>query len=176
MINKGKQTGGISPTYQKITLLTQKLCPQWPVTTNIYSSVFLNHPQPFQICRQSFLPNLLACLEVRILIMVALGLVPWQETKSNAWLGRRASILWSRAHWPRQLFLHLSSSLPWPSEEVPTPPPPPVVLTTLWVLANTHQLQFFTKVLFLPFRPPTVPNDQMILAQHPEKGAEFIAA
>lgn len=62
------------------------------------------------------------------------------------------------------------------SPHTATPPAPPVVLTTLWVLANTHQLQFFTKVLFLPFRPPTVPNDQMILAQHPEKGAEFIAA
>lgn len=151
MINKGKQTGGISPTYQKITMLTQKLCPQWLVTTNIYSSVFLNHPQPFQICRQSFLPNLLACLEVRILIMVALGLVPWQETKSNAWLGRRASVLRGRAHWPRTAAL-LAPLLLSPltlrrSPHTATPPPPPVVLTALWVLANAHQLQFFTSPL-----------------------------
>lgn len=150
-----KTAQSINTTYQKFTLLTQKLCLQRLVVTDISSDFTLKHPFcPSKSAKLS--TKLLTCLKARVshgLFLTFLGECPGREprrTIPGSGEGRPTTL-------KKECADHSSSSCtspsPSPDPQKKPPPPPTVVLTVLRIRADTRHPQLFTEVLSLPFPP-----------------------
>lgn len=171
-----KTAQSITPTYRRFTQLTQKLCLQRLVITVISSDILLTtlSAPPSLQTKLADLPESMS--ELWLVSLMLSGWCPGREPRrtipgrgegcptSRGGGGRRQKK--KRACWPQQLFPHLS--FPWLSEATTTPPP---WYRLYW--GYRLILAILNSLLNLSLCPssPIIPNDKMILAQHPEKEA-----